>query len=77
MKRTLPKWFPPETMRHYRQRKRRELQAAIAAFHIVWRGAIAAPNGRPVGGATSSANVCVLHGLKELKRAWSQKEWGK
>lgn len=77
-KRQLPEHIPG-TMREFRQRKRKELRDAIKAFKMVWRASVFAPaaQAHKVSGQGVCASIHVLHNLNQLKKAWSQKEWGK
>lgn len=74
MKPTIPKWLLEQeqlTAREWRQRKRREIQAAINALRAVNLGAAYTPTVKGV-------HIGVIWSdLLKLQRAWSQKEWGK
>ena len=59
------------TQRQWRHKKRRELMAAIKAMDILRMGCAYTPSANGVG--VRDLYDC----LKELREAWSQKEWGK
>lgn len=74
MKSLIPKWLLEQerlTAREWRQRKRRELRAVIRAMEYVQRGCAYTPD---VEGVYIGE---IMSRLRQLARAWAQKEWGK
>ena len=63
--RKLPAWVKGTT-REFKQRKRREVRAAIKAVEVLLIGSAYAPT-KNIG--------LVLNALREMKRAMSVKEW--
>lgn len=70
----IPQWLLKQeklTAREWKQRKRREVQAALTAVRVLFLGCAHTPT------VTGVSVGEVLVNLQRIQRAWSQKEWGK